>query len=73
MVATVGSAEREVIEFHIAISGGRASRQYKVRIPMPVGTNTRDFAEHCINVLGASVEVGFALLDALFSRTDHRV
>lgn len=64
--------ERE-LTFHVAITGPTSLREYSVRVRLPEGALVRDVAEHAINVMGAAAEMGFALLDAAFSRRDHRL
>lgn len=65
-------AEREdEVIFHVAITGPKGLRQYEVRVVRPSGARASDFHEHAMNVMGAAIEMGFALLDAAFRRSDH--
>jgi len=57
----------------ITIAGPRLAREYRIRVQIPDSTRPLDFVEHTINVIGSSVELGLALLDAAFTRNDHRV
>lgn len=57
----------------MTIASNRMAREYRVRVRPPKGTRPLDFVEHAINVMGSAIELGFSLLDAAFTRNDHRV
>lgn len=65
--------QERVIEFSVTIASNRMAREYRVRVRPPKGTRPLDFVEHAINVMGSAIELGFSLLDAAFTRNDHRV